>query len=73
MLQPESQPTPEGWGTRATPTLLDGTINDGKSVSFLCLSADGKYLFFNRLNEDGTDAFYRVSSNILPKAKPASE
>lgn len=49
------------------PIHLDKSINNGKTVSFPFITHDGKYLFFNRFDEDDTDKFYWVKAKILDK------
>jgi D-alanyl-D-alanine carboxypeptidase len=53
--------------TWSEPIQLDKSINNGKTVSFSCVTHDGKYLFFNRFDDDGTDKFYWVDAGILDK------
>ena len=50
------------WGE---PIQLDSTVNDGRTVSFSCVTHDRKYLFFNRFDGDGVDKFYWVDAKIL--------
>jgi len=58
------------WGK---PRQLGDEINNGSSVSFSCVTSDGKYLLFNRFinesGENGTDAFFWIGSKILDKYK----
>jgi D-alanyl-D-alanine carboxypeptidase len=51
--------------TWSQPIQLDESINNGRSVSFSFVTHDGKYLFFNRFDEDGTDKFYWVDASII--------
>lgn len=55
-------------GMFGEPVHLDAKINNGLTVSFSCISHDGKYLFFSRFDsddEEGTDMFYWVDARIL--------
>jgi len=51
---------------------LGEAINNGFTVSFACVTHDGKYLLLNRFDESKTDVFFWVDSEILDqnKAKP---
>jgi len=54
------------WGE---PIHIDKSINNGHTVSFSYVSCDGKYLFFNRFDSDGTDKFYWVDAGIIDHYK----
>ncbi|UCE25192.1 MAG: PD40 domain-containing protein [Candidatus Zixiibacteriota bacterium] len=54
----------DSWGE---PTHMDQSINNGKSVSFSFVTYDGKYLFFDRFDEDGTDKFFWVDAAVIEK------
>jgi len=53
--------------TWSEPSQLGESVNNGKTVSFSSVTHDGKYLFFNRFDEDGTDKFYWVDASTLNK------
>jgi hypothetical protein len=52
-------------GAWCKPIHLDESINNGKTVSFSRVSHDGRFLFFNRFDDDGTDKFYWVDASVL--------
>jgi hypothetical protein len=52
-----------------TPIHLGEEINNGHTVSFSFVTYDGKYLFFNRF-DDETDRFYWIDARILDKYRP---
>jgi hypothetical protein len=56
--------------TWSEPQRLGDEINNGKTVSFACVSHDGKYLFFNRFGDDDDDKFYWVDARILDQYRP---
>jgi Tol biopolymer transport system component len=47
------------------PQKLGEAINNGYTVTFPTISKDGRFLFFNRFVEAGTDTFYWVDSAVL--------
>jgi len=51
------------------PIHLGEEINNGRTVSFSFVTYDGKYLFFDRF-DDETDRFYWVDARILDKYRP---
>jgi len=51
------------------PIHLGEEINNGLTVSFSFVTYDGKYLFFDRFDEE-TDRFYWVDARILDKYRP---
>lgn len=57
-------------GNWSNPQNLGSEINNGYTVSFPYITIDGKYLFFNRFIESGTDAFFWIDSKILSQFKP---
>ena len=59
----------DSWGE---PLQLDESINNGQTVSFPFVTHDGKYLFFTRFDEDGTDKFFWVEASILEKYRPST-
>lgn len=59
---------PSGDRVFGTPRHLGRIINNGSTVSFSCVTHDGKYLFFSRFageGENSTDVFYWVDAKIL--------
>ncbi len=52
-------------GTWTGPVAFDERINNGKTVSFACVTTDNLYLFFNRFDDDGTDKFYWIDAKII--------
>jgi Tol biopolymer transport system component len=52
-------------GSWMEPRQLDEGINNGFTVSFACVTHDGKYLIFNRFDESKTDVFFWVDSEII--------
>ena len=52
-------------GSFSEPRPFGETINNGSTVSFATVTAQGEYLFFNRFIESGTDAFFWVSGDII--------
>lgn len=55
-------------GIYGKPKHLGKSINNGSTVSFSCVTRDGKYLFFSRFSGEGensTDVFYWVDADIL--------
>ena len=52
------------------PQFLSEKVNNGFTTAFPYVTSDGKYLFFLRFNERGTDAFYWVDARILEEMKP---
>ena len=52
-------------GSWGNPVHLGEAINNGFTVSLSRVTYDGRYLFFNRFDEDGTDKFYWVDASIL--------
>ncbi|MFC1565151.1 hypothetical protein ACFL6G_09465 [candidate division KSB1 bacterium] len=56
--------------TWSEPVNMGDEINNGYTATFPFVSYDGKYLFFNRFNESGTDAFYWVDAGIINLLKP---
>lgn len=47
------------------PVQMDKLINNGMSVSFSFVTHDGKFLFFDRFDSDGTDKFYWVDASVI--------
>ena len=55
-------------GEFGEPKHLGRNINNGLTVSFACVTRDGRYLFFSRFDgdgEDSTDVFYWVQASVL--------
>ncbi len=52
------------------PVRMGDEINNGLTVSFSFVTHDGKYLFFNRFDEDATDKFYWVDASIIENYRP---
>ncbi len=52
------------------PVNMGDDINNGYTVTFPFVTYDGKYLFFNRFNDSGTDAFYWVDASIIDFFRP---
>lgn len=62
-------------GNFGEPVHLGEEINNGLTVSFSCVTHDGKYLFFSRFDRDdenGTDLFYWVDAAILDPHLPGA-
>ncbi|MEW6410947.1 MAG: hypothetical protein AB1483_00580 [Candidatus Zixiibacteriota bacterium] len=57
-------------GTFGEPQHMDESINNGKSVGFPYVTLDGKYLFFGRFIDSGTDAFFWVDGKVIDKYRP---
>jgi hypothetical protein len=60
--------------TWSEPVQMGETINNGMTVSFACVTHDGKYLVFNRFagatEEDSDDKFFWVDARILDQYRP---
>jgi Tol biopolymer transport system component len=57
-------------GTWAKPINLGIAVNSNFSEFVPTISPDGKYLFFGRVEEDGTSNVYWVSTEIIEKLRP---
>ena len=58
-------------GSWSVPLHIGPEINNGHSARFPCVSGDGRYIFFNRFHESGTDAFYWIDAGIIEKYRSA--
>ncbi len=59
-----------GDGSFGEPQHMGESINNGKTVSFPYVTSDGRYFFFGRFIESGTDAFFWVDSKIIDEYRP---
>lgn len=57
-------------GVWTEPTNMGSAINNGFSVTFPQVTPDGGYLFFNRFNDAGTDAFYWIDAGVIDSLRP---
>jgi Tol biopolymer transport system component len=57
-------------GTWAEPIHMDDSVNNEMTVSFSFVTYDGKYLFFNRFDRDGTDKFYWMDAAVIQHLNP---
>ena len=57
-------------GTWAKPIGLGSAVNSNVTESVPTISPDGKYLFFGRGEEDGTENVYWVSTKVIENLRP---
>ena len=57
-------------GTWAKPIDLGSAVNSNVNESVPTISPDGKYLFFGRVEEDGTENVYWVSTKVIENLRP---
>jgi Tol biopolymer transport system component len=57
-------------GTWGTPINLGSDVNSKAGESVPTISPDGKYLFFGREEDDGTENIYWVSTEVIERLRP---